>query len=230
MLLDGIGLTAAGPAVDLFRPSLAAAPVLDGQEALLPVVDSADLEDLGMAVSLDVAGAASWIDFNTSDGLSTDQAAQVEVIRSDNDGIFGQITVPGAWLESTTVGENSFAQLSIPGTGFTDVIGAPRLPVVRSLLAIPDGVEVTARIDGQPHLLSTIDIGIGRSLAPLQTSVPKLAGALEAAPLDYGLLYATDRFLPDTGVRVLEAGYSHGQRLVMLEVAPIAYNPAAGLL
>ncbi|MEE8452011.1 MAG: C25 family cysteine peptidase, partial [Thermoguttaceae bacterium] len=183
-----------------------------------------------MAVTAQAESALSWLDFNTSDGLDMDREAVVEVIRSDGDGIVGRISIPGAWLEPVVVGENSFMQLSIPGFGFTDVIGAPRLPVVRSLLAVPDGVGVTARIDGQPQLLSTIDVGIGRSLVPLQASVPKLAGALEAAPLDYGLVYETDRFLPDTGVRVLEAGYADGQRLVMLEVAPIAYNPTAGLL
>ncbi|MGB2823452.1 MAG: C25 family cysteine peptidase, partial [Phycisphaerae bacterium] len=172
-----------------------------------------------------------WFDFDAGDGLGVGAAADVEIVSSSPEGLTGRITIPGAWLEPVKLDGAQFTRLALPGCGWTDVIGSPELPVIRQLLAVPDGADVTAEIVGQPELVSMADVGIHQPVAPLQSPVAKLAGALEAATFSLDqAAYTADSFAPEANVRVVEAGYADGQRLVMLEVAPISYNPAAGTI
>ncbi len=231
-LLESRLLLSTGPWASFYvDPSLAAATGLT--EPILVLQESG----ADRAVAENAAGAASlvdevvWFDFDADDGLDVGAAADVEIIGSSPEGLTGRITVPGAWLEPVKLGGTKFTRLNVPGYGWTDAIGAPQLPVIRQLLAVPDGAALTAEILGQPELISMAELGIDRPLAPLQAPVEKLPGALEAAGLSLDqVAYATDSFAPETNVRLVEAGYADGQRLVMLEVAPIAYNPAGGAI
>ena len=68
-------------------------------------------------------------------------------------------------------------------------------------------------------------------LMPVQPPVPKVAGALEEAPLSFdAVAYQTDAFSSQPAARVIDVGYLAGQRLAMLEIAPVSYNPVAGEL
>ncbi|MBN2475981.1 MAG: pre-peptidase C-terminal domain-containing protein [Pirellulales bacterium] len=186
------------------------------------------LKGLGMTLGPAVEDQGLWVDFNAADGLDPDAEADFKLTKASAEKIVGQVSIPGAWLEAVALGDLEFSRLTVPGCGYTNVIGAPRLPVLRSVLAVADGAEVTAKVTGEARMLSLIDVGMPLPLAPVQAPVPKLPGALEAAPLDLDqAAYATDRLGPETSVRVVEAGELAGQRLVMLEVTPIAYNPVA---
>jgi len=211
--------------------SLAAAaertePVLVLQQA---AAESGAAENAAGAASLD--DQVVWFDFDAEDGLGVGAAADVEIVSASPDGLTGCITVPGAWLEPVKLGETKFRRLDLPGHGWTDVIGEPQLPVIRQLLTVPDGAELTAEILGQPELISLGEAGLDGPLAPLQPSVEKTPGSPEAAGLSFdAAAYAADSFAPEANVRLIEAGYADGQRLVLLEVAPISYNPADAAL
>ena len=155
---------------------------------------------------------------------------QIELTEASTEEITGVVSVPGVWLQPATLGGTQFVTMSIPEQGHTDVVGAPQLPVIRSLLSVPEDATITAEISGQPRWLSMAEAGITRSLAPLQASVSKAVDSPQSDALDFSLVYATDQFLPAEGIRITEAGYSAGRRLVMLEVAPIAYNPAMDVI
>ncbi|HPQ40344.1 MAG TPA: C25 family cysteine peptidase, partial [bacterium] len=64
-------------------------------------------------------------------------------------------------------------------------------------------------------------------LIPVQAPVPKLPGALEAAPFDMNsVVYARNQYISEPGVRIQDIDYMRGHRLVVLEITPVGYNPA----
>ena len=131
--------------------------------------------------------------------------------------------------EVTTIAtpHGEFTLLSLPGAGYTDVYGAPMLPVVRALLAVPDGVDVQCAYSSTPRDVSAAELGVPAEPLPLQPPVPKRPGALEAAPfVRAAAAYAAAAFFPSEPARIVPAGRLAGQRLVMLELAPVQFSPA----
>jgi len=196
------------------------------------------IEPLDVSIGPYVDDRGLWFDFDTGNGLDLGAAAEVELTDSTGQwstgqgitgqGITGEISISGVWLEPVAMQGNEFTRLTIPGSGYTDVVGEPLLPVVRRLLTVPEGVQLTAEIDGLPRQLPLADVVMDRPLLPLQESVEKLPGALDNATLQFSAAaYLTDGFAPATSIRLVESGYLAGQRLVMLEVAPISYNPVS---
>lgn len=117
--------------------------------------------------------------------------------------------------------------LTFLAPGHTETIGAPMLPVVRMLVAVPDGAEPQLAFSSTPREAGAEELHMPGEPLPLQPPVPKLPGALEAAPFmrDAGV-YASQAYYPTEPVRLVPAGYVAGQRMTLVEVAPIQYAPA----
>lgn len=150
----------------------------------------------------------------------------VRIAKSDATGVGLRVTVPGFRTATKWYKAKKYGVISLPKSGYTATIGEPRLPVIRKLLIAPHGAVVSARAVGraQTHVLKRL--GIHEALMPRQRPIPKIPGAFESAPLDKNEhTYKTDAFAPAWRVRVKEAGVVSGRRLVMVEIAPIAYNP-----
>ena len=121
--------------------------------------------------------------------------------------------------------------LTVPDTGYSTVPGEPELPAVRSLLVVPDAADVSATITGETFTVSLADVGIDFPLIPLQAPLPKQPGEPELAALNVNAtVYASDQFVPETAIRVAEAGHVNGQRLIAVEINPISYNPVGQTL
>ena len=152
---------------------------------LLSISGHAPLETLDVSLASDDEDHGQWLDFDPDDGLGAGAVANIQLTNNTLEGITGEITIPGAWLETVTLGGVEFNCITIPGFGYSHVIGEPQLPVLRSMIVMPDGAEAVATIDGHSQLLSLRDLGAEHLLAPVQTPVPKLPGARESAPLDF---------------------------------------------
>ncbi|MDY7107603.1 MAG: C25 family cysteine peptidase, partial [Planctomycetota bacterium] len=134
-----------------------------------------------------------------------------------------------------TVRENRagrFLQLNWPGAAPLGEIGSPRLPVLRRLVVIPDGARARLNVvEGSSVMLDLAEAGYPTALWPRQAPIEKTPGARENAPFDFnGRAYAIDRMLPIERVTLTELGVVRGHRLALLEVRPVAYNPATGVL
>ncbi|MBN2473521.1 MAG: putative Ig domain-containing protein [Pirellulales bacterium] len=198
---------------------------LDGTD-LLALAQPRPIESLDFALGPYVEGQGVWLDFDVNDGFNPGTAAEVKITSVTEQSVFGCVTLAGVWLEPLALGQIGFTQLSIPGSGYTDLVGAPKLPVVRSLLSVPQDAPMSVEIAGTPQRLSMTDLGFDAPLVPRQAPVEKLPGRIEADTLDFcQAVYQTDGYLPEAGGRLEESGSLAGQRLVMLEVAPISYNP-----
>ncbi len=171
------------------------------------------------------AAAATWVDLNRSD-LDAGAAAEFTLLNNDLRGLKARVSVPGLWIDSQRVRGRQFSHLDVPGSGTSAALGQPELPVIRRLLAVPEGATVSASVAGQPKTYSLEQLGLKTVVEPAQTPVAKVQGARQRASLSMDRrYYSIDSFGPGATVRFSEAGRASGQRLVMMELSPIQYNP-----
>jgi len=170
------------------------------------------------------SSAAIWTPFDG--GLEGEPS--VSVRSSGLSGVSLSIDVPGVVLNEVAAAGGDYVLPSLPSYGHTTVVGEARLPVIREFIEIPFGAEVAARVAGTEEADA---IDLGAPVLPVQEPVEKVPGARERARFARTeAYYARDSFGPDEIVRVGEPRIMRGHRYVMLEVTPLRYNPAAGLI
>jgi hypothetical protein len=79
-----------------------------------------------------------WIQFTPGD----EKIPQINLTQSDQNRVEFEVKVFGMWSEQLQTKGGVFNQLSIPECGITNVVGEPRLPVIRKMVQIPYGAEV----------------------------------------------------------------------------------------
>ncbi|MBN2564935.1 MAG: hypothetical protein JXB46_04415, partial [Candidatus Eisenbacteria bacterium] len=184
---------------------------------------------LGLILALAVPGSAlaRWVDFGTDTPYAE---LDVEMLSSGMSGVSMSVDVPGLETYDIATQMGTFSELRIPGSYFSVGVGAPKLPVIRQYIEIPQGATPRLNIvkaDYTETLLS--DLGVTHRIQPVQPSVPKIAGAREDAQfvIDEGA-YAVDAFGPDIAARMGEIGQIRAHRFVELEIYPVQYNPVSG--
>ena len=135
---------------------------------------------------------------------------------------------PGLTAEQYATEYGEFVRLRMPDRPVDGEIGAPAIPVVRELFVAPMGATVTVEADAISDSLAVGQTwGIQLRLEPNQPPIPKEPGALENAPFVYdGAAYALRGDSAPQRATVSELGIVRGQRLMLLEVWPVSYEPA----
>jgi len=161
-------------------------------------------------------------------------APRLAVGQSDETALGLTLRVPGFTVNVGNTKRGEFLRVGWPGAAVAGEIGAPALPVVRRLIIAPPGARVV--VEAQPGEPTVVDVrvigrhprGVTLQVMPVQAPVPKIPGAWEQAPFDFDeSAYRVDRDQPDERAVVQELGTVRGQRLLLLEVRPLAYNPVA---
>ncbi|MCD4750598.1 MAG: hypothetical protein K8R59_14605 [Thermoanaerobaculales bacterium] len=150
----------------------------------------------------------------------------VTVTSSDLGGFVAAIECAEPALEPVKTAEGEFLRVTWPDTPITGEIGAPALPVVRRLFAVPPGASV--EVSWERGSTTTIRLGSDElpwRVLPVQPPIPKLPGARENAKFQYDAgAYVGS---PERGPRVIvtEVGLVRGERLLQLEAQPMHYDP-----
>jgi subtilisin-like proprotein convertase family protein len=177
------------------------------------------------------AGATQIWATTTDDGgaalkeMSIASSPETSVLSADRTGMVLDILVPGFSLEMQKTRGGEFLALGWPSASPSGAVGAPALPVVRKLFLAPLGAAVTVQVDAGDAILVDADL-LGRDfrVMPRQAPVPKLPGAFSSAPFAYDApAYGASR-LPAERAVVSDLGIFRGQRVMLLEVSPLAYN------
>ncbi|MCX7847519.1 MAG: C25 family cysteine peptidase [bacterium] len=130
-------------------------------------------------------------------------------------------------VQSTSTPHGRFTSFLAPNVGHTEQIGAPMLPVWRTLVTVPNDATFTCSFSAHTSDRDALSLQPPDEPLPLQPPVPKLPGALEAAPFVRDpAAYASSNFFPSQPVRIVEIGKIASQRIVLLECAPLQYAPA----
>ncbi|MBN1296293.1 hypothetical protein JXA80_05900, partial [bacterium] len=158
-----------------------------------------------------------------ANGWVTRNAPVVQVMDSRWDAVEIDVDIDGLQSQEVKTKAGVFTRLMFDGDAYRGEIGSPRLPVIRKMVEVPYGAEIN--LEYTPRAIKTLDLG-RHPLIPVQAPVEKVPGAREAAPflIDQSL-YGQDRFLSQPEVRIQDIDFMRGHRLVVLEIAPLAYNP-----
>ena len=158
--------------------------------------------------------------------------------RTDQNGITVELTLPE--LEVSTVKRNGirYQAVSFDGSGFTNEVGNPRLPVSRVILGVPPNVKFNLEI-----LHAPTETRSGYRIPPVPHSVPKSSSTnaaslsqtedfqtLEEEWREDGPAYRSNRSYPKTAAQVVYDGYIRSQRVVYLELHPVQYQPKSRTL
>jgi hypothetical protein len=190
-----------------------------------------------MLVLATTAGAADvWVQVAPDGTLDIRQNAQAQspqlrLLGYDERGIELTVDVAGVALAERQTEAGAFLSVTWPEAAPSGDIGAPQLPVVRRLFIARPGAIVT--LETAVGLATVLDeaAGFSQPVMPRQAPIPKLPGAIENAPFDFdAAAYAIDGEYLAAPATVEELGIVRGQRLFLLEVHPVAYNPVAGTL
>ena len=159
-------------------------------------------------------------------GAATNQPASLTVTAEGPGGLVLEARFPGFRMgdrKHPLAGD--YVAPEMPGCGVSETVGAPELPVLRRLIAVPDGAGLKLEIQGSPFFY-TVRKGFAQAFYPRQR--PRLKGpqSPKLRPFDFNVVdYSGDRFTPEKPCRLTEAGTVDGRRLVLVEVFPAAVNP-----
>ncbi len=160
------------------------------------------------------------------------QVPSVVVEYSDLTGLRVDVTTTGLTIKTHENKLGRFTEIGWPQAPTAGDIGAPALPVVRRLVAIPAGAtaDVFCHL-GDAVVMDAKTFGQGFMLYPVQPPVEKIPGAIENAEFVIDkYAYDQDAFFCEQPAVLDELGSARGQRLAVLEIHPVSYNPTTGVV
>lgn len=171
--------------------------------------------------------AQGWIGLN---GQQTASLPDLQVLASSPAEISLAAEIPGIQAGTTQLAGQSYTQLSAQGFGVGAEYGRPNLPVLRRYVEIPFGAQATLEVLRAPLVESSLaQLGLENRIAPLQAPNSKCSAGSEAINLDQET-YDSQIFFPATPVSISGEFIQRGHRILVVEVWPVAYNPASGAL
>jgi len=99
--------------------------------------------------------AQTWVSLDGSQGPNK---PGIDIIYSDYDSTIIDVSVRGFYSKDTTIDNTTYKIISVPGSGTTDSIGLPRLPLVYSIIGVPPNLGVSLAI------IDTVDTAFANML------------------------------------------------------------------
>ncbi|MBM3314370.1 hypothetical protein FJY71_00815, partial [candidate division WOR-3 bacterium] len=163
-----------------------------------------------------------WVPLETG---RPEQPARFEVQSSNLSSTVVELTLSGLYVTDVQERGRTFQQLElgIAAGGLLTETGAPQLPVVGRLVAIPDAKGVRVDILEQEEVTLP-----GYRVYPAQPPLPDDESS-QPFVIDEAR-YAKDELYPDAGARTGEPMIMRDFRVVQLVLQPVRFNPVTGEL
>ncbi|MBD3181558.1 T9SS type A sorting domain-containing protein [Candidatus Poribacteria bacterium] len=194
-----------------------------------PKVKKSNMRHLLPAVFL-----AIFITFSLT--LNTTQAQPVKLISSDNTGVSIGFELRDFAVKTKTVNAEQYHLISYENCGYTSNIGKPRLPVSRVFIGIPPSALLS--IHASSSQTSSIH---GYRPIPVPRIVDKISpysglsasSDVDALTEEYSEdtgFYRNNRLYPQELATISYTGNLRHQRIAVVEIYPVQYNPVTGVL
>jgi hypothetical protein len=179
-----------------------------------------------LALALAATAQAEWLPV----GSATPDEPEIAVLTDSPTLLELQVSIPGLLAEDRATPEGLDTYLTLPGHGHTLPIGAPAVPQVRFIVEIPQGAEPSAQAVAAGTRTFALGVGpLRERLYPVQESVSKNEPRFDLGRFRRdAAAYARPGLIPESLVRLQEMGELRGHRLLLVEVSPVAYEPATG--
>lgn len=187
---------------------------------------------LGLATALLAACQASEPAAPTTFGIAVGNVRDIPVSsyqsgialqRQDSAEIRVRALVGSLQAADYTSSQGTFTRLLVPGFQSTKEVGAPELPLLNRLLALPAGAEPQVEVlsdEWQEYDLA--GLGIVHRILPAMPSQPKCGGAAEQAVVCDEAQY-NQRVASRPLARLVRLGSLRGVSLARLEIAPVEH-------
>lgn len=167
------------------------------------------------------SGSSSWKSFSSSNKPTP---AEIEVLEQNNKGVLLSVSLSGINIQELQIDKEKFHLLSIPQGNWTDEIGKPKMPVIRTFLIAPFNDNLRIQVEDKAHINLK-----GYKVFPVEMEVVKNPRS-DTTYIDKKFaideeFYASDRLYPEELARISFAGYLRDVPIVQLEIRPIRYNP-----
>ncbi len=175
-----------------------------------------------LGTSSQVLAKTQW---TSLDGLPAAPARQAIQLESNTaqDTIRLHLAIDGYFSERVHTDEGDFQKIDLAGGAGAGVVGSPRLPVVRRRVAIPYGGTVS--LQATMSKLQTVELS--SALFPAQPPQPK-TDEPRSFVFDPGAYNAVVE-IPGHA-RIVDEQILRGVRHVLVEFAPVSYDPAGGTI
>ncbi|MDA3813483.1 MAG: C25 family cysteine peptidase, partial [Candidatus Cloacimonetes bacterium] len=158
-------------------------------------------------------------------------STELELLRSNDNGLHMKLNMEEITSFDVITEEGAFSQINIGGFTHSKIIGAPKLPIIRKIISVPYGAEISAKaLNYKTMKYQLQDFGINNPLLPAQLPVPKSADPSETVFSYNPKAYSKNQFTSNELISVEELGIMRGVRLFVVEVSPIQYNPVEGTI
>jgi subtilisin-like proprotein convertase family protein len=178
---------------------------------LLPLVVGA-IAVTGPALALD-----RWIDVS---GAPAGTPPTVEV-RNEIGSIVVDVALAGFFVEELMQAGEPYSSLEVPECGGKGAVGEPHLPFRSVLIPLPNGPKVALAVTDS---VASVALS-GLTVIPHQPPAPDCGDA----PPDFvrdDKAYSEDRWFPGQPARIADDVVVRGQRFLVLEISPLAFNPS----
>ena len=180
-----------------------------------------------MAMLFSVAATAQeWIGFGSR---AEGAPPEVSISRSDNQQVSFAVSLSGMYAESKDEALVTYKRLSMPQCEIMGEVGAPEIPVVTKMIAIPECSEIMYNVT-----MSGVQTFTDYMVYPVPEQQPRDndAGAfyIEEVFTKDVAAYAQNIAMPVEDFSVLDEGALRSQRYVRLELHPVQYNPVTQTL
>ncbi len=165
-------------------------------------------------------GQASWVAFSSPDP----QQPRVTLQASDNSNVVFEVETFGMYSTEITEQGDTYQRLQIPGCSSTTDTGAPEIPYVRKLIAIPkcDQVSLSVTVNDQSTLSNYY-------VYPAPEYVEQQSGELVWLEEQFYIdttAYADTANIPNLYAEIKTIGYLRDQRFAEVWVYPVQFDPA----
>lgn len=150
----------------------------------------------------------------------------VELLRNGSDGLNVRYAIDELHHRQVNSKEGVWTELSISNYTTTNREGVPSLPLIRQLIGVPIGAEVSVSfVNSDTKTIDLTGSGITYPIIPRQASVAKCEDPASLAFAVNRDFYNSNSWTDDQHISVTELGILRGTRIFALDFAPVRYNP-----
>ena len=162
----------------------------------------------------------SWVPFLRQDKTPP----ELTLLHSDNNTVSFNVRVNGMLSTFKKIGENDYQRLSIHNSEVMTTEGAPALPVITKLIAVPDCDDVTITVTPSNEIQFSNYAVIPAPKYERQ-DLPDGSHSLIAVFEKDVSIFASDVEFPGKYGEIIETGYVRAQKVVRVALYPVQFNP-----
>ena len=124
----------------------------------------------------------------------------------------------------------TFTELLIPGYGYSNKTGDPKLPVIHKLIEVPLNAGYSIEVkSGNYQEYDLSSLGIKNPIFPAQPPLSKNIKDPGSVPFVINeAVYKINQWIGGPVVRIIPVGIMRSLNLARLDISPVLYNPVTG--